>query len=387
MAALVGLVESAVSRHREGLADLVAAQFDFAGRAARGEAPGRDVLFFGDSVVKFGVVPRLIQERTGLRSYNLATAGNPAPVAHVLLRRALEAGARPRAVFVDFKPLLLTGYRVDAPTLARIGGLRDGLGLAWAARDPGLFGEFAAAQTLPTVRDRRAIRAAILAGLRARPDPDRPSTEARRRNWAVNQGAQVFPPNPLAQSTAEFPNEAPNLRPDWSCHPVNAAYIDGFFRLAAEHRIPAYWLLTPIHPRLQAGRDRLGLDDALTRFLAERAGASGVTVVDARRLGLDPDLFVDATHLDRRGAAALSAALAEFLADVDRPAGPGRWVVLPPRPRPLDDGRIEDTDQSALALRAGTGWTRNWGQAPAEYRRSQSPVPSSQGLCNPPDPR
>lgn len=355
MVALVACVEVAVARRRDDLAGPVAAQLDFVGDAARSEAIGRDVLCFGDSVVKFGVLPRLIEQETGLRAFNLATAGHPAPVTLALFRRALEAGARPRAVIVDFKPLLQESERPSLPLMARAAGLRDGLALARAAGDADLFGEFAASWALPTARDRQAIRAAIRAALLGLPDPDRAETEARRRNWAVNRGAQALPINPLAASTAAFPNEAPNLRPGWSCHPVNAATIDAFLRLAAEHRVPVYWLLTPIHPRLQEGRESLGLDEALSRFVRRRARAAGrgVTVVDARRLGLDPDLFVDATHLDRRGAAALTDALAGFLLGA-RPGEPGpRWVVLPPRPRAPESSPVEDVDQSAVAIRAG----------------------------------
>lgn len=351
MVALVAAIESLATRHRDEFAAPITDHFEASGRAARTESAGRDLLFFGDSVVKFGVIPRLIEERTGLRGYNLATIANPAPASYVLLRRALGAGARPRAIFVDFKPILLAQHLPDLPSMARIADLRDGLELAWTARDPDFFGSFAMSRALPTFRDRLAIRSWLVRSLRAEADPERPGLEARRANREINQGAQVIPPNPLAATTPEFPNEGLNLRPDWSCDPINAAYVARFFRLAAGHGIPAFWLITPVHPRLQAGRDRIGVDAALTRFIRDRAEAAGVTVVDARRLGLDPDLFVDATHLDRRGAVALSAALADFLGRPDALDRGGRWVVLPPRARPADDRRLQDTDQTGLALR------------------------------------
>jgi hypothetical protein len=35
------------------------------------------VLAFGDSIVKFGFVPRVIEAEAGLSAYNLATDGGP----------------------------------------------------------------------------------------------------------------------------------------------------------------------------------------------------------------------------------------------------------------------------------------------------------------------
>jgi hypothetical protein len=357
---LVAAIESSAESHRGDFSTLCTEYFEFSSRAARSDAIGRDLLFLGDSVVKFGVLPRVIDERTGLRSYNLATSGNPAPVAHLLLRQALEAGARPRAVFVDFKPAVHNNYHPEIQSLARIAGPRDGFELAWTARHATYLGTFLANWALPTFRDRLPIHARIRNALQGLPAPTREHLDAHRRNWEVNRGAEVLPPNPIAATTSEFSNEKGNLRPGWKCHPINVEYIAKFFRLAAEHRVRVYWLLTPIHPRLQAGRDRLGIDDALTRFVREQAEAAGpgVVVVDGRRLGLDADLFVDATHPDRRGSVAFSQALGEFLRDREALGREDRWVVLPPRARPVDDPRIEDTDQSAVALRTGEGTRR-----------------------------
>ncbi len=351
MVAIVFLVETWVDRRRNEFASPVGALFADSGRAARSEAPGRDLLFFGDSVVKFGVSPRVIEARTGLTGYNLATIGSPASIPSILLRRALEAGARPRAVFVDFKPTLLGGYNADPPSLARIADFGDAWRLARASGEPDDFARFALGRLLPTYRDRFMIRSRISENFSGRPEPSLRLPEARRRNWEINLGAEILPPNPLVLTTPEFANERPNLDPAWSCHPVNLAVIDDFFELAEAHGIRVFWLLTPVHPRVREGRERLGIDASWDRFLRERTQGRNVIVVDARRLGVTPDRFVDATHLDRRGAAVLSEALGDFLADWQAGSTSERWVILPPRTRPnVDDRLIEDTDQTGLAL-------------------------------------
>jgi hypothetical protein len=353
MVAIVLIVETCVERHRDEFASPISAMFEATGRASRSEAVGRDVLFFGDSVVKFGLAPRVIESRSGFRGYNLATVGNPAHVASILLRRALDAGARPRAVVVDFKPSFLAEYHADAPSLGRIAGLGDGFRLAWKSRQPEDFARFAVAWLLPTYRDRIMIRARISEALAGQTDPSLRVPEARQRNWAINLGAQILPPNPASMSTAEFANERANLDPAWTCHPVNLIMIDEFFKLAREHQITVFWLVTPVHPRVQAGRDRLGIDTAWNRFLIERTRGRDVVVVDARRLDLAAEFFVDATHLDRRGTTALSEAVADFLSDwyQGSPGFTDRWVTLPHRKSSTVDPRlIEDTDQTGLAL-------------------------------------
>jgi hypothetical protein len=353
MLGIVLAIETFVERHRDEFASPVGLLFEATGRSAKTESLGRDLLFFGDSVVKFGVAPRVIESRTGLRGYNLATIGSPASIPAILLREALESGARPKAVFVDFKPTLLSGYAADPPSFARIAAFGDGFKLAWKAREPDDFARFAVGWVLPSYRDRFMIRSRISEGFSGQAEPSLRLPEARRANWEINLGAEILPPNPAVLTTPEFANERANLNPGWSCSPVNLAVIDDFFRLAEAHQIPVFWLLTPIHPRVQAARERLGIEASWNRFLIEQTKGRRVVLLDARPMAIDPDLFVDATHLDRRGATALSEAIADFLLDWQNSSPTtDRWVVLPPRNRPTDDARlIEDTNQTGLALR------------------------------------
>src|SRR4051794_12362625 len=105
MFALVLAAEGFIGR-REGRAftTQVVAQWQLAGRAARREATRGELLCFGDSLVVFDVAPRVLEARTGRRAYNLAAMGSQSSTSYLLLRRALEAGARPSAVVVDFMP-------------------------------------------------------------------------------------------------------------------------------------------------------------------------------------------------------------------------------------------------------------------------------------------
>src|SRR5262249_49103923 len=70
-------------------------------------APGQEVLCFGDSRAKHALLPRVIQQWTGMQCYNLAVSAAPPVLTEMMFRRALDRGARPRVIVVDFKPSLL----------------------------------------------------------------------------------------------------------------------------------------------------------------------------------------------------------------------------------------------------------------------------------------
>src|SRR5579883_1943148 len=98
MLALVAAVEYSLARHDFSVLSLTQWDGRASRQAAEKEAKGCDVLIFGDSLVKLGVLPRVIEERSGLRSYSLAVAGSQPLASYFLLRRALNEGARPSAV-------------------------------------------------------------------------------------------------------------------------------------------------------------------------------------------------------------------------------------------------------------------------------------------------
>ena len=124
--------------------------------------------------------------------------------------------------------------------------------------------------------------------------------------------------------------------------PVGGARLDRFLALAGSHRIPVFWLMPPLCPEAHARRARRGSDRSYGEFarrMIERH--EDVVVLDARTSGYDDSVHIDHLHLDRRGAAVLSADLATVLADhlaradrgsawVEMPAFAGRAVDDPP---------------------------------------------------------
>jgi hypothetical protein len=359
--ALVWVVESSVARHRFGFLDLTSVTWVMTDRAARREAMACEVLCFGDSLSKFGIVPAVIERRTGKPAYNLAVNAGRAPTTYFLLRRVLEAGARPAAVLVDFEPGMLAAPPTLAPELwAELLGPRDCAALAWAARDFGFLARTLLPRYLPCLRYRPQLREAVLAAVRGERvvPPDDPAS--LRRNAGLNRGALVMPHRD-DRPPREVNPPNPIIYPEvWGCHPLNARFLLDFFKLASAHGVPVFWVLTPYPAPIQSRRERLGPDATFTRFVARvQARFPGLTVLDARRSNYDPSVFWDGlVHLDGRGALTLSTDVASALSARFTGGSADRWVRLPTfgdRPATLP---LEDVSQSEVALRASRTRTR-----------------------------
>jgi len=358
MVLLVAGVEATVSRAGPRFLDPVAYSWRFSADAALAEAPGCGVLCLGDSLAKHGLIPRVIEGRTGLRAYNLAVAAGPVPVTYALLRRALDAGARPSAVVFDLKPgMLAGGPRYAVRYWPQALGFAELLGLARAARGGPFVGELFAGAALPTFRSRHEIRGAVLATLQGADGPLGPLNDLCRRNWTVNGGANLATPRPGYAGNVSEAEHDQHLSHRFSAHRVNADYARRLVALAAGHGARAYLVIPPLVAEIQGRRGQSGADAkyaAFVRSLQDRH--PGLTVLDARESGYPASVFIDPIHLDARGAATLSTDVAEVLAaDRESPPPPRRWVKLPPfRARPVPEG-LEDVELSRQRLRPVAG--------------------------------
>lgn len=352
MLTLVALVESRLDRHDLDFTAPWHWDWRTAGKvAAKGEkASGRRVLLFGDSLLKFGVMPRVLADRSGKSAYNFALHTGQASSSYFMLRRALDAGARPDLIVLDLTPHMLRhGPQENAELWPELLSPSECLDMARAMGDASFFARTMLAKALPTFKERYALRAACLSATRGEDRSRRSENLTYRRNWKQNDGAQL-----MVDGTA--PPIDPNhwvdtLYPRWDPRPVNVAYLDRFLDLAHARKIPVAWLLPPIHPVIQAKVKASGYDAELSGFVrAVQARHPGTfAVVDARGAGFGADEFGDGIHLNRRGALALSSLLGDAIRGA---VEPDRWVSLDRgRVGPVDLP-IEDVYQSALALQA-----------------------------------
>ena len=349
-------VESAIGRRELELARPELYDWRLARQAAQpgGPALRADVLGFGTSMTQLALLPQVIERRTGRPAYNLAVCAGRAHFAYFYLRNALAAGATPSAVLLDVHPMFIAGRYQDNPT-----GWTDALStfdlfeMALDRRDPAFFHRYALPKVLPSLAFRYTLRDRITAAVVG--DPVVPADEARFenlqhiRNVTRNLGSFVTGHN------AAYHGEIDKYRDLWLgdpptplCDPVEELYLRRFLSLAQSHGMAVYWLITPVVPELRRERLALGRDaayDAFTRRIL--ADYPGVTVVDGRDSGFPADVFLDACHLDPKGARAFSQGVSEVLTRADKP----RRVALPGYQEPPSDVPIETITESAAVVR------------------------------------
>src|SRR3954453_9622028 len=101
MVALIVAVEVFVSVHEDDLTGLGTFAWRYGARAAQGEAQDYQILCLGTSLTKCGVLARVVEHGTGRTCFNMAVSNGRIASSYYLLKRALDAGARPTAVVVD----------------------------------------------------------------------------------------------------------------------------------------------------------------------------------------------------------------------------------------------------------------------------------------------
>jgi hypothetical protein len=244
-------------------------------------------------------------------------------------------------------PLLAAGIDRNIRQWPELLGLGECLEMARTEGELSLFARLALSRAMPSLKARPDIRAAVRAAFRGESNSKGHEVPMHRRNWAFNRGAMLLPRYGDGRDVPLW--HAVNYPGPWSCDPTNAAYLRRFLRLAAEHDIAVYWLLSPIDPEAQSLTEASGHDAPFERFVRRALERfPNLTVIDGRHAGFERSAFTDIVHLHAGGAFALSDALADVLAA----GADDRWVALPRfRSAPVDVP-LEDINQSMLAIHA-----------------------------------
>lgn len=316
MLALVLAAESFVGRAEPAFSALAIDMWaDARDRAASDDVRSSAVLCFGDSQVQQGILATAVGERLGVRAYNLAIpAGQPA-AADALLRRALDAGARPSAIVVGFFPAMLArDMRINGRTLPEALGPAEALDLAITGRDTRLAATTLLGRLVPSVKAREEIRVNVAAAIRGEDDRARTEVGERRRVRRLARGSFPLPSNPHFADEPIPAVAATQAGAAWRPDPANERYLRRFLRRAADRGIAVYWLTSPLSPSERVARERSGLIAGFDDFLGRlRADFPNLAVLDAQSMAFDRTAFGDYYHLDGRAAAVLSRSVADVL--------------------------------------------------------------------------
>jgi hypothetical protein len=352
---LIGLVlavESIVARHEIGLMTYVALNARYAVAESRATNDCQ-VLCLGDSQVKFGLDPGTIEAGSGLRARNLAIASSPTPTSYHLLRRAVDAGARPSAVVVGHMTFA-NSLRKQAAAFSAFDSFTECLDLAWHGRDADYAASTLLARAFPSIRERDQIRAASRSALDPRTGPFVTPGAAFLRTWEANRGAELHAADVAFAGQLNLGLKASLYRNRWLVEPMAAQYFHRLLDLAAARGITVFWLLAPILPEAESYREAHGLSEHHTRNLrAMQAMHPNLIILDSRHSGCPASAFVDLCHLNERGAVWISDAVAAVLRKHREGRLSGvRWIDLPPYSEPSSAliartrGRSADRDST-----------------------------------------
>jgi hypothetical protein len=360
MIVLIAAIECLISGHWRDFTDPVSVSWRFSAHAVKNESPGCDLLCLGDSLIKHGLVPSVLEQGTGLRASNLSAARAPALLTYFLFRRALDAGAHPAAIVINTKPaVLIADPQFNARYWQEVLNPAECLELFRLNRNGPFVLSTIVGRLLPSLRSRLEVQSNVLAALRGETDRIGAINRVLLRNWTVNRGANIAASG-LAHQEMDPAEIERRLHPNaFHVDPTNARAIESVLRLARDQNIRVFWLLPPLSPTLQAMRDQSGAEARYERFI--RSFVEGyprtLTVLDGRRAGYPARMFIDATHLTGQGALALSqgvGAAVGMLRIEPRFATSAGWIALEPfsDPRAGTDVTVEDIEQSKRMLSA-----------------------------------
>jgi hypothetical protein len=341
MVVLIVAAERFVVGHDLDYTDMGALNWSYSKRAAVSEARKSGILSLGSSTLKFGIVSRVIESGTGRPTFDLAMCGSDMAANYFVLRRALEAGARPAAVLIDCH--IAQDTQSDPEVLYRpirnwpeVLSVRDTLDLGWTARDARFLATVLVSRLFPSYKARFAIRASVLAALRGGSSSASSANRWARDNWRRNRGSFLIEKNPeyeakhRGETVQARPQELPADAPGDNL--PDGTYARRFLDLAAAHKIRVFYLLPPLPPDQRDVMIRNGSDLKSTRFARTIQGYHpDLVVIDGRRSSYPSDTFIDDAHMNAQGARVFSAEVASVVKrHLSGTAPEPRWVTLPP---------------------------------------------------------
>jgi hypothetical protein len=338
------------------LMSLESANYAFVRDSVATEGIHAKLLCLGDSLVKIGVSPLILQSLLHEPTFNLAVIGSRPMSTYCILKRVLQYGGKPKAVLVDFEPgILCNDPRAAVHESAEFYDISDCVDAAATTRDFNYSGALLSAVLVPSYRLKYGLTDWLAKLFHCGNGPDRFTVKKYTRNWLANRGQSLEPANadPMPTNPALADQVLTNwrkvlaARSPWVCNTLNSAYITKFLKLAHERSIKVYWLIPPLHPVAQRETERFGIDDAYVRFVKNFSSSfDNLSIIDGRHSHYAGNCFIDPGHLHRRGTVTYSTALASLMSsDYSQ-----QWITLPSWEEQSADCQLEDVEQSSKLI-------------------------------------
>jgi lysophospholipase L1-like esterase len=357
------------------------------GRDSRSpEAREADVILLGDSMIRCGLVPEILEAKTGRKTVTLALTGGRPSAALLLLNRVLEQGGAPSVVVIDFEPLILINSPYSAWTAwYELLEPRDVFDFGQWMHDPSFPASFSLGHAFLSIRHRQLFEGQFKAFVEngdwlhslataetvATPPVLSHGTPARApasvHTQPLNDGGHHSLKIDVNQEPAEFASTNPanslgellpplprtvefqltSLSPG-ATNKLEAKAVIKLLRLTRDQKIALYIAIPPRGAELEKHLDDHGLaawrdrfHDSLLREFPH------VRVIDSRHAGYSDLLFSDSSHVNHAGAQAWSRDFAATLArELTSPGHEARRIVL---------DRSSTMRTEAIAERPGQG--------------------------------
>ncbi len=347
-------------RHFESeLLSLESTNYHFVCRSVLTDGVGASIVCLGDSLLKQGIAPIVLERYLHERVINLAVIGSRPMATYCIFKRILREGGQPKLVLVDFEPCILYSEpNTAAHESAEFYDAEDFLDVALTVGDGCYASSLLMSILLPSYRLKHAISDLAIALVRTGSWPDRSLVRKYSRNWRINKGQSLEPAQngPLPDDSMQ----ASRIVGEWrkvfqeyslkNFNQVNLAFMCKFFELANRNSIKVFWLITPMHPRAQKEMEATGFETAYINLVRRmQSQFPNLIVIDGRHANYDGHLFIDSEHFHRHGATIYSKSVAEIL----RLPASTRWIELPKCDMSDVDMTLEDVEQSSKSLLVG----------------------------------
>ena len=364
MVLIVIAVENTLAKHSDLITDLMPATWKYSATKAHKDARSAQILCFGSSLVKFGILPKVLQEETGLPAYNLSVYGGRMASSYILLKKSLESGARPKAIVLDCHdgPVSLDKLEEQSEALTtnrdnwpRLVTLAETIDVASQARDPEFLARSLMAKLLTSLESRAEIRSTVVKSLAGERIEMNPNIVAAIRNWNVNLGTQLMAPSdaPPAAAAEELDDPKNDVLKagDFRDNPLLNASFAKLLKLASAHGIQIFLLLPPLSPGVHIGQDAQGYTVFYNDFCKKALDLDPtLVIVDGRRSGYGWPEFHDKTHLNAEGALTFSHDVGKIIATRLGASSESRWVKLPRYRKSNGNENIETFESSRVAV-------------------------------------
>lgn len=320
--ALIVLIEANIVRFKHDTPTPATMSWRLSEAAARHEAVDCDVLVFGDSLIKHGLNARVFQESTGLKTYNLSVCACQAPANVVLLNRALDAGAKPRAVILEAAPDLMAGKPLaNVRNWPELLEPSEAVALAWKTHDATLCGRILLAEALPSYRARLEIRKLLSPPPGFDPHSKRESLRLAE-HWTSERGSNVAGEHGAFDGHVTEEDHRTLLSDRFWCDRNNRGHLSAFLDAARARQIPVFWVLPPVSPAVQARRDASGAEAKHLAFVESLTRPyPDVRILNFQHAGFESTDFVDPRHMTGDASKRLTRQIAAIVADrLSKPA-------------------------------------------------------------------